>query len=119
MAVPTLGTITVVGSWPPTPPTLGPFGAWGWEWYWDWYRECEWDWYGTWDGEGFVIEDPEPPSAAPDSSETAAAPEPPAPVAAPAPVPSNWGGPALGSGLWNLENNGYHYEPPPALAFLA
>ncbi len=115
MAVPTLGTITVVGSWPPMPPTLGPFGAWGWEWYWDWYTECEWDWYGTWDGEGFVIEDPEPPRAAPDSSETAAAPEPPAPVAAPAPVPSNWGGPALGSGLWNLENNEYHYERPPEL----
>lgn len=112
MDVPTLGTVTVVGSWPPTPPTVGPFGALGWEWYWDWYRECEWDWYGRW-YDVDETEDREPPSAAPDSSETVAAPEPPAPVVAPAPVPSNWGGPALGSGLWNLESNGYHYEPPP------
>lgn len=111
MDAPTLGTITVVGSWPPTRPTWGPFGVW--DWYWDWYRECEWDWYGRWDGEGFVLEDPEPPSAAPESSEAAAVSEPPAPVVVLAPVPSNWGGPALGSGLWNLENNEYHYERPP------
>ena len=109
MGVPTLGAITVVGTWPPNPPTWGPFGVW--DWYWDWYRESEGDWYGRWDGEGFVIQDPEPRSTAPDSSAPAAAPEPPAPVVAPAPVPSNWGGPALEFGLWYLaENDMYHYE---------
>lgn len=109
MGVPTLGAITVVGTWPPNPPTWGPFGVW--DWYWDWYRESEGDWYGRWDGEGFVIQDPEPRSIAPDSSAPAAAPEPPAPVVAPAPVPSNWGGPALESGLWYMaENDMYHYE---------
>lgn len=110
MATPTLDPVVVYGSWPPTPPTWGPFGVW--DWYWNWYRECGGDWYGRW-YEVDEIEDREPPSTSPDSSETVAVPEPPAPVVAPVPVSSNWGGPALGSGLWNLENNGYHYEPPP------
>lgn len=110
MATPTLDPVVVYGSWPPTPPTWGPFGVW--DWYWDWYRECGGDWYGRW-YDVDEIEDHEPPSATPDPSEAVAAPEPPAPVVAPAPLPSNWGGPALGSGLWNLENNEYHYERPP------
>lgn len=46
MATPTLDPVVVYGSWPPTPPTWGPFGVW--DWYWDWYRECGGDWYGRW-----------------------------------------------------------------------
>lgn len=105
MPTPTLGSITVYGSWPPAPPSWDPS-------MWDMW---DWNWFGGWNEGGYLFDDPEAPEKIPDPPAAVAAPEPPAPVVAPAPVPSNWGGPALGSGLWNLENDQYHYELPPNL----
>lgn len=116
MPTPTLAPVTVYGTWPPEPSGWGGAGG---MWDWNLYSRPEWDWLMGWDwgGWGYPIEDPDPPSEVLDFTVAVEDPTPeaaPAPIVDPAPVPSNWGGPALESGLWDVDHGLYYVAGPPS-----